>query len=334
MGSVKNLHVEKEATEEAMGIGTFEFTDDYSVFDYGKMPDTIPGKGEALCRMASYNLKELESKFDVKTHFRKFTPPNKMQVSLVRVLMPQDNQIKEETRNYLVPLEIMFRNSLPEGSSVFKRLESGELEPYDLGLNEAPQPGYKFEKAFLDVSTKLEPIDRYLSWDEAMELSKITEDQLYELKEIALNINDFITEKAATLGIEHADGKVEFAITPKNEIMLVDVCGTLDENRFLWNGIHMSKQVARDYYKATPWYVELENAKRSNVEKADWPAPPPLPPELKEIISNMYKSVCDAWTGESRFKAPSIEEVMNSYRAFLGKTGQQAPAGAPPAPPQ
>src|SRR3989344_1995844 len=311
MGSVKNLTVEKEATEDAVGIGVFEFTDDYSVFDFGKMPDTILGKGESLCRMASYNFKEIEAKFDIKTHFRKFINPNKMQVSLVSVLMPQDNQIKDETRNYLVPLEVMFRNSLPEGSSVFKRLESGELEGYDLGLSEIPQPGFKFEKAFLDVSTKLEPIDRYLSWDEAMELSKITEDQLYELKEIALNINDFLTEKAASIGLEHADGKVEFGITPKNEIMLVDVCGTLDENRFLWNGIHVSKQVARDYYKTTPWYVELENAKRSNVEKADWPKPEPLPPEFIAIVSNMYKGVCDAWTGEQHFKAPSIEHIMN-----------------------
>ncbi len=323
MGSVKNLVTEKEATEEQMGIGTFEFTDDYSVFDFGKMPDTIQGKGESLARMAAHNFRELESKFGVKTHLRKFMPPNKMQVSLVRVLMPQDNQIKEETRNYLVPLEIMFRNSLPEGSSVFKRLESGELEPYDLGLSEVPQPGFKFEKAFLDVSTKLEPIDRYLSWDEAMDISKISEDQLYEIKEFALNINDFITEKAVSLGLEHADGKVEFGITPKNEIMLVDVCGTLDENRFLWNGIHVSKQVCRDYYKATTWYVELENAKKSNVEKADWPRPPQLPTELKEIVSNMYKGVCEAWTGEKNFRAPSVEETMNAYKAFLEKSRNQ-----------
>ena len=44
-GSVKNFFVEKEPTKEAMGSGYFEFTDDYSIFDYGKMPDTIEGKG-------------------------------------------------------------------------------------------------------------------------------------------------------------------------------------------------------------------------------------------------------------------------------------------------
>src|SRR3989338_3480657 len=114
----------------------------------------------------------------------------------------------------------MFRNSLPAGSSIFKRLESGELSLEELGLTEMPQPGMKFEKAFLDVSTKLEPTDRYLSWDEALDLSKISEDQLYDIKEIALNVNDFITEKAASIGLEHADGKLEFAISPKNEILV------------------------------------------------------------------------------------------------------------------
>ncbi|MEK6958324.1 MAG: phosphoribosylaminoimidazolesuccinocarboxamide synthase [archaeon] len=319
MGSVKNLIVEKEATEERMGIGIFEFTDDYSVFDYGKMPDTILSKGEALCRQSAYNFREIEKRLGVRTHFRKLVNGNKMEVELVRVLMPQDNQISEGTRNYLVPLEVIYRNSLPQGSSIFKRLEAGELTLDDMGLSEMPQPGHKFEKAFLDVSTKLEETDRYLSWDEALDLSKISEDQLIDLKEIALNVNDFVTEKAEAIGLEHADGKVELAITPKNELMVVDVFGTLDENRFLWNGIHVSKQVCRDYYRATPWYAELEAAKKAEVEKHNWPVPEPLPAELKEIVSSMYKSVCEAWIGQKIWRAPPIEEVMNSYKAFLEK---------------
>ena len=315
--------MQKEASEGAFGVGTFEFTDDYSVFDFGKMPDTIPGKGEALCRMSCFNFRHVERELGVKTHFHKMLSPVKMEVSLVRVLNPADNQLKEGSRNYLVPLEIIFRNSLPEGSSVFRRLESGELTLEDLGVLETPKPGMKFERPFLDVSTKLEETDRYLSWDEALDLSMISEDLLYDLKEIALNINDFITDKAASIGLEHADGKLEFAISPKNEIIVVDVFGTPDENRFLWNGIHVSKQVCRDYYKTTPWYAELEGAKKANVEKANWPKPGPLPAELKAIVSNMYKSVCEAWTGEKAWGAPALEEVMNSYKAFLEKGKNQ-----------
>lgn len=319
MGSVKNLIVEVEPTEDKMGVGVFEFTDDYSVFDYGKMPDKIAHKGESLCRVASFNFRQLEKQFGIKTHFKKMLSGTKMQVNLVRVLNPKIHKIYEETTNYLVPLEIIYRNTLPAGSSIFKRLDSGELTLDDLDLSETPKPGHKFEKAFLDVSTKLEETDRYLSWDEAVELAKISEDQMYEIKEIVLNINDFLTEKAAQLGLEHADGKVEFAVTPKDELMLVDVCGTLDENRFLWNGIHVSKQICRDYYKTTPWYAELEAAKAKHLEKGIWPAPPALPSELVKIVSDMYCSFADTWTGEKNFKSPPLEEVMNSYKAFLEK---------------
>ena len=71
MGSVKNLVVQKEAADVNYGIGVFEFTDDFSVFDFGKMPDTIPGKGESLCRMASSNFRHMEKELGIKTHFRK-----------------------------------------------------------------------------------------------------------------------------------------------------------------------------------------------------------------------------------------------------------------------
>ncbi|MEM4327159.1 MAG: phosphoribosylaminoimidazolesuccinocarboxamide synthase, partial [Candidatus Diapherotrites archaeon] len=146
---------------------------------------------------------------------------------------------------------------------------------------------------------------------------------MYEIKEAVLNINDFITEKANSLGLEHADGKVEFAITPKNEIMLVDVCGTLDENRFLWNNIHVSKQVCRDYYKKLDWYKQLEEAKAKKLEKGVWPVPPKLPEELVKIVSNMYASVCNEWIGEKRFKVPKLEEVMHEYVSFLEKSTQK-----------
>ena len=44
-GSVKNIRLVREPRKRRPGRFLFEFTDDYSVFDYGKMPDTIRGKG-------------------------------------------------------------------------------------------------------------------------------------------------------------------------------------------------------------------------------------------------------------------------------------------------
>src|SRR3989344_1213261 len=198
MGSVKNLAVLKEATAKEMGVGVFEFTDDYSVFDYGKMPDTIPYKGEALCRMSAFNFVELGKK-GVKSHFRKLAAGNKMEVNLVRVLFPQKGELNIGDTNYLVPLEVIFRNSLPEGSSVFKRFESGQLKPQDLGLKKVPKAGEKLKNPILDVSTKLEPTDRYMDWHEARALARLDAEQLKELKEKTLSINDFITKQAGKI---------------------------------------------------------------------------------------------------------------------------------------
>ena len=70
-------------------------------------------------------------------------------------------------KNCLIPLEIIYRNGLPEGSSVFKRLEQGKVTLKDLGLDHHPKPGENFAKPIFDVSTKLEETDRYVTWEEA-----------------------------------------------------------------------------------------------------------------------------------------------------------------------
>ncbi|MDD5162770.1 MAG: phosphoribosylaminoimidazolesuccinocarboxamide synthase [Candidatus ainarchaeum sp.] len=320
MGSVKDLEIKKPATEKETGIGVFTFTDDYSVFDYGKMPDIIPCKGEALCRMASYNFQELE-KLGIKSHFRGLVSGSKMEVDLVRVLYPQKGELRQGMRNYLVPLEVIYRNSLPEGSSVFKRIDSGELDWKSLGLKKKPVPGEKLSEPIMDVSTKLEATDRYLSWEEARKISVLDEKQIGELKKTALKINTFLNKRAKKIGLEHADGKVEFGISPDGKLILLDVAGTLDEDRFLFNGFHISKQVLRDYYKKTPWYAIIEREKAEGKGKGNYTVPPGLPKELVEIVSDMYKSVCEAWIEKKVWNAPHIESIVESYKGFMEKQG-------------
>lgn len=97
MGSVKDLEVVKKPTETKMGVGRFVFSDRYSVFDWGEMPDLIEGKGEALCMMGAYCFERLEEK-GIQTHCRGLVnedgkvvrfddlkaPSNVMEVNLVR----------------------------------------------------------------------------------------------------------------------------------------------------------------------------------------------------------------------------------------------------------
>ncbi|TET64899.1 phosphoribosylaminoimidazolesuccinocarboxamide synthase, partial [Candidatus Bathyarchaeota archaeon] len=142
MGSVKDLEVVKNPMKDEMGIARFRFSDRYSVFDWGEMPDLIEEKGAALCTMSAYCFERLEKK-RIKTHYRGFVengrlvttdrlkrPCNVMEIGFVNVFHPtpyrEAGKLKynysvftPDLTNFLIPLEIMYRNSLPEGSSVF-----------------------------------------------------------------------------------------------------------------------------------------------------------------------------------------------------------------------
>ncbi len=315
-GSAKNIHVLREPAEDEMGEGLMEFRDDYSVFDYGVMPDQIPGKGASLAVLSEYNFREVE-KLGVRTHYRG-NSNGLIKIVLARVLYPQKNEIRDGEKNYLVPLEIIFRNALPPGSSVFKRIESGETTWEALGFDEAPKPGTRLEKPLLDVATKLEPTDRYLSWEEAVDIAKISEKQLAEIKRTALKINDYLNKKAASVGLYHEDGKVEFIVDNAGQLLVADVFGTLDENRFSYNGRDVSKQLLRDYYKKTPWYAALEEAKKTK-PKEHWPKPPRMPSGLADRIGNIYKSFAAEWTGRNAWNAPPLARALEDYREFVTK---------------
>jgi phosphoribosylaminoimidazole-succinocarboxamide synthase len=347
MGSVKDLEVIKSPTDHEMGLGRFHFSDRYSVFDWGEMPDHIDGKGAALCLMGAYCFEQLEKK-GVKTHYKglidangkaiKFAeakqPSSVMEVSLVNVYKPNtsvaDGKIvhdysmyKNSLKNCLIPLEIIYRNGLPEGSSVFKRLEQGKIMLSDLGLDHFPKPGEQLAKPIFDVSTKLEETDRYVSWTEAQKISGLSGQELGEVKAVLLKADETITELASKAGLKNEDGKIELAFDDKRQLMIVDVVGTLDECRFTYEGVHVSKEIARQFYKKTSWYEDLEQAKKDGEAKGirDWKLlcksqPPKLDPKLKTIISQMYMAAANEMTGHSLFEASRLSEVIAQYKDY------------------
>lgn len=295
IGKVKTVTILKQPTAREFGLATFTFRDEYSIFDYGRMPDDIPTKGESLCRMSAYNFKELE-KQGVKTHFLKLNSPIEFQIKTVRILYPQKGELKADSTNFLIPLEIIFRNSLPEGSSMLKRLRNGTLKLEEVGLKKMPLEGERLEKPIIDYATKLEATDRHLKNKEAQETAMLKDKEMQGLESIALQVNEFLNERAEAIGLEHADGKIEMAFTPKRELMLVDTFGTLDEDRFLFEKTHLSKQILRDYYVKKVWGEAIEKKEAGLAYTLS--KPPKLPPKVLELVSNMYKSVCEAWVGE------------------------------------
>ncbi|MBI4043566.1 MAG: phosphoribosylaminoimidazolesuccinocarboxamide synthase [Candidatus Diapherotrites archaeon] len=316
IGKVKTVTMLQPPTPHAFGRATFCFRNEYSIFDFGRMPDEIPFKGESLCRMAVHNFMELQ-KTGMRTHFVKRISPLEFEVKTVRVLYPESGEISPQTTNFLIPLEIIFRNMLPRGSSMLKRLQSGALKPGEVGLTRIPKEGERLQKPIIDYTTKLEKADRHLKNNEARVLACMTEKEFAEMEQMALKVNAFLNEKAESIGLEHADGKIEMAFTPKRELMLVDTFGTLDEDRFLLNGMHLSKQVIRDYYAKTQWGKEIEKKEAGLPYHLN--APKPLPRDLVDLVSCMYQSVCESWVGERIWNAPPVEEIVQDINAYTEK---------------
>ena len=88
MGSVKDLKIILPAEHDKMGIGQFYYSDRYSVFDWGEMPDLISGKGKALCMIGAYFFEKLEQ-MGVSTHYRGLVANGKI-VKLADVIKPVD----------------------------------------------------------------------------------------------------------------------------------------------------------------------------------------------------------------------------------------------------
>ncbi len=108
--------------------------------------------------------------------------------------------------------------------------------------------------------------------------------------------------------------------------MVIDVVGTLDECRFTLDGLHVSKEIARQFYKKTDWYGEIEEAKKTAEARGikDWKSlvksqPPNLDPQLKKIIGDMYMAAANEMTGRKLFETSQLSDVVKDYREWAGE---------------
>ncbi|MBI5680094.1 MAG: phosphoribosylaminoimidazolesuccinocarboxamide synthase [Methanobacterium sp.] len=341
MGSVKDLKILKNPTFEKPGEGIFTFSNRYSIFDWGGMPDHIDHKGKSIALLGAYFFEKLDE-LGISNHYMGLmengdaknlselnNPSKVMKVKLLRVITPkfENNQYdyniysQNLKGNFLIPLEIIYRNVLPEGSSVFKRLNESEIIPEDLGLKNPPVPNQKLKKPLIDFSTKLEVTDRYLRPLEAQEISSLSEEELDELKDVTTIINKMISQEFSKIGLKNEDGKIEFGYGPKRQLMVVDVLGTLDECRFTFNDLPVSKEITRMYYRDTEWHCATEEAKKK--DRINWKdncalQPKPLPPKLKNLISQVYCSCTNEITGKEWFKdVMSLKEILKDIKGEI-----------------
>jgi len=358
MGSVKDLEWLSPAFANWVGQADFRFSDRYSVKDWGEMPDHILGKGAALAVMAACNFEQL-NEMGIQSHYKGLIVDGKLvNVSdladgsngsnIMRVKMAvkydptpitvlDDNHTTKVTYdysfyeanrgkldNFLIPLEIIFRNGLPRGSSVFKRLKEAAGNQAKVtaildrfGLKEIPKEGDMLPSPVVEYTTKLEPGDRSLTADEAYAISGLKYSQFSQIPGVALIVNDLVTRRAEKAGLSpHWDGKVEMGFFG-GRLGLVDVLGTPDEDRF---GSDFSKELLRQWYdKNDPeWVAAIDQYKPSG---KGWQErcpikPKHLPDELPELVGQMYRAICNAYVGKEIFPVPSLEVVIDRLKPY------------------
>ena len=294
----------KGKVKEAYDLGDrleFRFTDNISVFDK-VIPSIIPYKGETLCREGVYWFSRAD-RMGIKTHFQEYIPPNGMLVDRVDII-PTD-RINPQSKRYLIPLEFICRWYV--AGSLFDRVKVGAIPAKSLGFSTGHDVVYgePLPEPFLEVSTKLEKTDRLLDKAEALLISGLTPAEFDDAREIVLKIDEDIGRSVEQRGLIHVDGKKELAFDENREIMVVDVYGTADEDRF-WDKaryeegefVDLSKEYVRQYYRKTGYKDHLYGARASGQEE---PAIPALPEEVIEQTSRIYVKLFEMITGE-KFK--------------------------------
>lgn len=299
-GSSKN--VISPATEP---WAVFEFTNRYSIFDWGEMPDSLNMKGESLA-MTGALFFELLGKKGIQHHFMGLVDENFealadastsafMKVKSVNVHRPAFSDGQYDYSFYargpvhcLVPLEVIFRWGAPKGSSVLKR-------------HPEIKEGTRFPRPVVEFTTKLEKGDRHVSRGEAMAIAGMSEKEMQRLTDLTVQAATHLRDVIEILGGELWDGKFEWAFSGTDEdrdFMMVDAIG-LDEIRVTYQGQTLSKELLRSYYRGSPWEKALAEAKQRALHGADFvricredlgQTPAPLTPAVRQAAEMMYLS--------------------------------------------
>ncbi len=271
----------------------FRFSDRISVFDV-PIPSAIPGKGAALCTMACHWFSRLDAA-GIPHHFLERSGPAAMRVLAVDQV-PSLAARERPWRNVFVPLECIQRHYV--AGSLLDRLRSGSVAPETLGFAPGTQPamGLKLPAPYFEMSTKFEANDRLLSREEAMALAGIGADTVEEIETLCRRIDGLIAQALSRASFFHVDGKKEFGFNAEGALMVVDVFGTLDEDRF-WDRaayesrgatIDLSKEFVRQHYRAIGYKNALEAARAAGEPD---PAIPPLPPAVIDETAALYQRV-------------------------------------------
>ncbi len=294
VGKVKEVYDVEDSNELE-----FKFTDNISVFDK-VIPTKVPYKGDTLCRTSTFWFKNAQD-LNILSHFISNPEPNRMRVKKVNIIKDY-SKIDNSTKNYLIPLEFICRYYV--AGSLYNRLQAGKIDPKLLGFESDTELKYGAElpEPFIEVTTKLEPVDRSLTIEEAKKIAGLTNEEYQNICETILKLDGKINSEIKSRGLIHVDGKKEFAFDSERNLMLIDTFGTADEDRF-WDlvkydegeFVELSKEYVRQYYKRNSYYDSLSKAREEGTPEPDIP---PLDDKTTEDVSKLYIEIYEKITGQ------------------------------------
>lgn len=165
------------------------YKDDATAFNAQKRGQ-IQGKGEINCTIASSLFQWLES-LGIPTHYIDQPSSNQMRVRAVKI----------------IPLEVVVRNIAAGSLCKQTGLSEGTLLPFPL------------VEFYLKDDALGDPL---LTSDRILILNVATPEQVEQLKQLALKINQHLTDFFQKCGITLVDFKLEFGLDRDHQIRLAD----------------------------------------------------------------------------------------------------------------
>jgi phosphoribosylaminoimidazole-succinocarboxamide synthase len=287
-------------TPYAAGEILVKYTEGWSAFDRGTSKQLIPGIGAARCACAIQSFRLME-KAGIPTHFIEQVSATSFNVQEFAV--PFHGALSGRTAGHVLICEWIYRMYLD--GSLWDRVTSGHILPETLGFSSVEAnvltKGTLLPRMRLECTTKFESVDRHLTDDEARALVGITQkewEDVHKLVKSVVLVTDMAFRKA---GFYRPDGKMEVGMTNEGKVVIVDVCGTQDEDRIVdkETGELFSKDLIRNHLKKNvEWMAALKKAKVDYPDdKAKWPEYPTLPDELVDLVSKRYAEVALRYPG-------------------------------------
>jgi phosphoribosylaminoimidazole-succinocarboxamide synthase len=160
----------------------------------------------------------------------------------------------------------------------------------------------------------LEDVNRFVSAAEAQRVAGLSDELFKEMHDTTVTVNEVITRHANEVGLRHCDGKVEYLVSADARMVLADSPGTPDESRLMFGDMHCGKQVIRNWYVAHGLDVPVRQLISDGIPRSQWPVPATLPPAFIPAMSDMYRSLSEAWTGERIWNAPSLQAATQAVQ--------------------